>query len=219
LDAARAALRVAGAPGAASEGRYVLTAPLAGTVVARDAVAGRTVPPGQILVQVADLATMWALLEVPEAEASKVRPGQPVSLRFEGLPGGDREATVNRVGASVDPATRTVRARVDLPNEDRSLKAGLFVRGRIHVSAEREAVLVPHEAVQYAEGLPVVFVRESDAVYLPVPVELGAETDGRTEILRGLEPGASVVTTGAFLLKTEILKDSIGAGCCDEGAE
>jgi cobalt-zinc-cadmium efflux system membrane fusion protein len=219
LEAARASLRVAGASAEASEGRYVLAAPMTGTVVVRDVVAGRTVSPGEILVQVADLATMWALLEIPEADASKVRAGQPVSLSFEGLPGKERRASLSRVGASVDPATRTVRGRVDLPNDDRSLKAGQFIRGRIHVSEERDAVLVPHEAVQYAEGQPVVFVRSTDAVYLPVSVTLGARTDGRIEILHGLEPGASVVTTGAFLLKTEILKDSIGAGCCETGGE
>jgi cobalt-zinc-cadmium efflux system membrane fusion protein len=219
LQAARASLRVAGASAESTEGRYTLAAPLAGTVVARDAVVGRAVSPEEILVQVADLATMWALLEIPEAESTKVRAGQLVSLRFEGLSGGERQASLSRVGASVDPATRTLRARVDLPNVDRSLKAGLFVRGRIHVSEERDAVLVPREAVQYAEGQPVVFVKDTDSVYLPVPVKLGAETDGRIEILHGLEPGVGVVTTGAFLLKTEILKDSIGAGCCDEGGE
>jgi cobalt-zinc-cadmium efflux system membrane fusion protein len=219
FEGARASLRVAGASAKASEGRYVLAAPNAGTVVARDAVAGRTVSPGQTLVQVADLATMWALLEIPEAEAPRVRPGQPVSLWFEGLPGLERQATVSRVGASVDPATRTVRTRIDLPNDDRSLKAGLFVRARIHVSAERESVLVPRGAVQYAEGQAVVFVKDSDTVYLPVPVQLGAEADGWIEVRHGLDAGANVVTTGAFLLKTEILKDSIGAGCCDEGGE
>ncbi len=217
LDAARAALRVAGASGKARDGRYVLTAPMDGTVVARDAVAGRTVSPGQTLVQVADLGTMWALLELPEASAGKVRPGQCVALRFEGLPGAERTAILTRVGASVDPHSRTVRGRVDLPNDDRALKAGTFLNARIDVSAARDALLVPTEAVQYAEGQPVIFVRDSASVYLPVPVRVGATRDGRTEITSELEPGREVVTTGAFLLKTEILKDSIGAGCCDDG--
>jgi cobalt-zinc-cadmium efflux system membrane fusion protein len=112
-----------------------------------------------------------------------------------------------------------VRARVDVPNPDRGLKAGVFVRARIEVSDERDALVVPREAVEYAEGQPIVFVRESETVYLPVPVELGGTTDGRIEIRGGVDPGARVVTTGAFLLKTEILKESIGAGCCEEPSE
>jgi len=219
LAAARASLRVAGASSKASEGRYVLSSPMDGTVVARDVVAGRTVAPGQTLIQVADLSTMWALLELPEGKASKVRPGQRVSLRIEGLDGPELVAVVSRVGASVDPATRTVRGRVDLPNDDRSLKAGAFVSARIDVTAARDAALVPKEAVQFAEGQPVVFVPESESVYLPKPVKLGAESEGRVEVLEGLDGDGMVVTTGAFLLKTEILKDSIGAGCCEGGEE
>ena len=218
-DAALASLRVAGASPHTSGGRHILTAPLSGTVVARDAVAGRGVSPGQMLIQVADVVTMWALLQVPEAQAPKLRPGQPVILSFEGLQNEERRASVSRVAASVDPATRTVRVRVDVPNPDRSLKAGVFVRARIEVSDERDALVVPREAVEYAEGQPIVFVRESETVYLPVPVELGGTTDGRIEIRGGLDPGARVVTTGAFLLKTEILKESIGAGCCEEPGE
>lgn len=219
LDGARTALSVAGAAGKASEGRYVLAAPFAGNVVARDVVAGKTVAPGEVLMRVADIGTMWALLEIPEAQATRVRAGQPITLTFEGVGEPPRHAVLGNVGASVDPATRTVRARVDLANADGALKAGLFVRARIGVSQPRGSTVVPREAVQYAEGQPLVFVKESETVYLPVPVKLGNEAPETIEILEGLEPGAAVVTTGAFLLKTEVLKDSIGAGCCAEGGE
>lgn len=219
LDAARTALRVAGASGKASEGRYVLSAPMDGTVVARDVVAGRAVDHDQTLLEIADLATMWAVLELPEGTAARVRPGQRVSLRIEGAGGPAREATMSRVGASVDPATRTVRGRVDLPNADRSLKAGAFVSAAIDVTAPRETTLVPKAAVQVADGEPVVFVRESASVYVPTAVKLGAESGGRVELLDGPAAGTTVVTTGAFLLKTELLGNSLGAGCCDAGAE
>lgn len=218
-EAARAALSAAGASQGSHEGRYNLSAPFSGTVVARDAVAGRHVSAGQTLLQVADLSTLWAQLEVPEADAGMVRAGQKVQLTFEGVPGEVREATLTRVGASVDPATRTVRARVELPNPDRSLKAGLFLRARIQVAAEHEALLVPREAIQRAEGRALVFVKKDAGLYEPVPVELGAGTRDEVEVVKGLAPGVEVVTTGAFLLKTEILKESIGAGCCEEGSE
>ncbi|MGB8931836.1 MAG: efflux RND transporter periplasmic adaptor subunit, partial [Anaeromyxobacteraceae bacterium] len=194
---------------------YPLRAPFAGTVVARDAVTGRSATAGQVLVQVADLSMMWAQLEVSEADASLVRPGQPVQVTLEGMRGPPRDAKVTRVSPSVDPASRTVRVRVELPNRDRALKAGAFLRARIHVTAEQEAMLVPSEAVQQAEGRTLVFVKRGASAFEPIAVRTGAHAGDLVAVTGGLEHGAEVVTTGAFLLKTEIMKASIGAGCCN----
>ena len=213
-DAARAELHAAGAGGAGSGGRYALTAPFDGTVVAREAAEGRAVGQGDILVEIADLRTVWAVLDVPEEEASAVRPGQRATIRVEGS-GEAREGRVGRVAAAVDPQTRTVRVRVDLPNRDGALKGGAFVRGAIELAAPRAALLVPRSAVQRAQGHELVFVRTAPGQYDPVNVRLGGQTPDAVEIVSGLAAGAEVVTTGAFLLKTEILKDSIGAGCAD----
>lgn len=216
-ESALSALGAAGAAPESGRGRYVLSAPFAGTVVARDAVIGRTATTGQVLMQVADLSIMWAILEVPESDAARVQQGQKVTLHFDALHGETREATVGRIAASVDPHTRTVRVRVDLPNADRRIKAGLFIRANIHTADERQTLLLPSDAVQRAEGQPIVFVKEDDATYVPIAVEVGASTHAVVEIVKGLSAGAEVVTVGAFLLKTEVLKDSIGAGCCEGG--
>ncbi len=179
--------------------------------------AGKTASAGQVLVQVADLSTMWAQLEVPEAEAALVRPGQSVRIVFEGARAAPREAKVSRVAPRVDPASRTVRARVELPNRDRTLKAGVFLRAQIRVTrGARGTARARADAVQRAESRTLVFVRARGAV-----VRAGRGADGRgatatsSRCVSGLEAGAEVVTTGAFLLKTEIMKESIGAGCCD----
>ncbi|MBS1151470.1 MAG: putative cation efflux system protein czcB [Myxococcaceae bacterium] len=215
---ALAAIRAAGGGARlGSDGRYLLTAPFPGVVVSRDAISGRTAAAGQILVSVADPAILWALLDVPEADAPSVRPGQRVNFVFDGLRGEKREGKVGLISPVVDAQSRTVRVRVDLPNPDRSLRAGTFFRAQLEVAAAHQALLVPREAVQRAQGRPLVFVRKSNALFEPVSVELGAGNDQQVEIVRGLSAGDEVVTTGAFLLKTEILKDSIGAGCCDEG--
>jgi cobalt-zinc-cadmium efflux system membrane fusion protein len=214
-DAARAALDAAGAEPGGTGGRYVLRAPFAGTVVARDAVAGKVASAGHVLLEVADLRTMWAHLDLPEADAGQVRPGQRVRISFEGLRAEARTARIDRVGASVDPASRTVLARVELPNPDRSLKAGVFLRAAIEVAPEHQAILVPLDAIQRAEDCTLVFVKRGPGSYEPVPVELGTAGDGMVEVIAGLTPGDEIVTTGAFLLKTEILKESIGAGCCE----
>jgi membrane fusion protein, heavy metal efflux system len=214
-DAARSALGAAGAALDGGGGRYVLRAPFAGTVVARDAVAGKTASAGQVLVQVADLSTMWAQLEVPEADAALVRPGQAVRIVFEGTRAEPREAKIARVAAAVDPASRTVRARVELPNRERTMKAGVFLRAQIRVTGEHEGLLVPKEAVQRAESRTLVFVKRGEGLFEPVAVRTGEAEGDLVEVVSGLAPGSEVVTTGAFLLKTEIMKESIGAGCCD----
>jgi cobalt-zinc-cadmium efflux system membrane fusion protein len=213
-DALRSSLGAAGAVEGGG-GRSVLRAPFPGTVVARDAVPGKTATPGQVLVQLADLSTMWAQLEVPEADASLVRPGQPVRIVLEGTKAAAREAKISRVAPAVDAASRTVRVRVELPNRDGTLKAGVFVRGQIRVTAEHDALLVPRESLQRAEGRTLVFVKRGDQLFEPVVVEAGEPSGDSVEILSGLASGSEVVTTGAFLLKTEIVKESIGAGCCD----
>ena len=74
---------------------------------------------------------------------------------------------------------------------------------------------VPRAAVQLANGAELVFVRLSDTLYETRRVETGARSQGWVEIRRGVEPGEDVVTVGSFLLKTETLKGSIGAGCCE----
>jgi cobalt-zinc-cadmium efflux system membrane fusion protein len=211
----RAELRAAGAGEAGGGGRYALTAPFDATVVARAAVSGRTASAGDSLVEIADVRTLWAVLEVPEEHAGSVQPGQQVTVRVDGS-GEVRQARVTRVAASIDPRTRTVRARVDLPNEDRALRAGAFVRGTIEISSRRRALLVPRDAIQRAQEHDLVFVRTAPGQYDPVSVQLGARAGAEVEVVGGLAPGAEVVTTGAFVLKTEILKDSIGAGCADD---
>lgn len=213
--AALADLRAAGAGTGGGGGRYALTAPFAGTVVERHAVVGQTASTGDVLVAVADLSTLWALLDVPEESASLVRPGQKVKLRLDG----SRtviEASVSRVAASVDPGSRTVEVRVDVPNEQGVLKAGQFLRAEIEVTSSESAVVVPAEALQEAEGQQLVFRKIGPTTFEPLNVELAALRDGLAVVRRGLEPGTEVVTTGAFLMKTEILKDSIGAGCADD---
>ncbi|MET0401643.1 MAG: efflux RND transporter periplasmic adaptor subunit [Cystobacter sp.] len=218
-EAASASLGAAGASVSGSGGRYVLTAPFTGTVVARHVTVGGGVAPGEVLLEVADLSTFWARLDIPEADAALVRPGQKVTLLFEGTRDQRREATLSRVDSRVDAATRTVHARVELPNPDGTLKAGVFLRAKVELAPEHEALLVPQDAIQYAQGRTLVFVREAAGLFQPLLVELGARVGDEVEVVKGLSPGAEVVTTGAFLLKTEILKDSIGAGCCEEGGE
>jgi cobalt-zinc-cadmium efflux system membrane fusion protein len=108
-----------------------------------------------------------------------------------------------------------VLGRAPLDNPRGALRANMFARARIDVGGDRSAVVVPTSAVQRARSATIVFVKLADDQYETRRVTVGS-TDGQTTtLLKGIAPGEEVVTTGSFLLKTETLKESIGAGCCE----
>ena len=225
LEAARAelrsleqSLRISGAPSGGSAGRFDVTAPIAGTVVRRPGVIGASAGASEPLAAIADTTTMWALLDVSEWEASAVRVGQPVDVTVGGAAGHHFTGRVTWVAAEVDPRTRTVTARASLDNRDGLLRAGQFARGAIRTDAPGSGTAVPLAAVQRVGEESVVFVRRAAGEYEPRVVRVG-RTDSRRALVSGdLRPGDAVVTTGAYLLRTELSRDSIGAGCCETDA-
>lgn len=194
---------------------YVLASPFSGTVVERAAALGEVVAPDSPLFAVADVSRMWALLDVFESDVPEIRSGQPVVLHVEGIRGDPVPAEITWVASHVDPRTRTLPARAELHNPRGALKANMFARASIGVRDRLAASVVPVDAVQWEGCCNVVFVKRSDILYEPRKVLLGVSTGTHYEVLHGLRPGDEVVTQGSFLLKTELLKGSIGAGCCE----
>jgi cobalt-zinc-cadmium efflux system membrane fusion protein len=221
LAAARAELATAEAALGLVEGahdqvaRYTLTAPIAGEVTRRRASVGRLVGTDEALFEVVDTSTMWAELDVPEADVSRVAVGQRVGLEVDGLPGRSFAGTLDYLAPEIDEHSRTLKSRVRLANPGRELRANMFAKARIAVPDAGPGVVVPLGAVQQARGAPVVFVRLAEDLYEARRVRLGAAHDGLVEVAGRIAAGDSVVTEGSFLLKTETLKDSIGAGCCE----
>ncbi len=195
--------------------RYTLTASFSGVVVGRDAVVGEVVEPSKTLYSIADVSGMWALLDVYESEVREVRERQAVVLRVDELPGEAFAGEITWVSTQMDPHTRTLRARVLLDNSDGALRANMFAKAIVSVHDRHEALVVPETAVQWEGCCNVVFVKKSEMLYEPRKVHLGSAAGRFYEVLSGLKTGEEVVTQGSFLLKTEILKGSIGAGCCE----
>lgn len=219
-DAARAELRAAEAAmgmvgaGEGTAGRYTVSAPLSGVITRRDAVVGGQIEASAVLFEVVDPSTVWADIEVPEADQGQVTLGQNVVFTSDLLGNRSFAGTVASISPAIDPTTRTVLARAALPNADGLLRANLFGQVRI-ATPGTAAVAVPAAALQRAKGKDMVFVRLEEGLYEARRVEVAAR-QGATVVLRsGVAPGEDVVTEGSFLLKTETLKDSIGAGCCD----
>lgn len=212
LQSAQERLRVLGA-GHGEGGQFAVTAPFAGAVVQRDANRGEMASPSDQLFTVADLSRVWVELNIFERDLSRVVVGQPVSVAVSAYSGQRFPGRIVYVGAILDTATRTVRARVEVPNRDGRLRPGMFATAAIQVSGSgRSQVVVPREAVQEVEGKQVVFVPGAErGEFRSQAVELGEVVDGnRIIVLSGLKSADSVVVSGAFLLKSELAKSEIG---------
>jgi cobalt-zinc-cadmium efflux system membrane fusion protein len=192
-----------------------VVSPIAGVVVRRHAVQGESVQATANLFAVADTALMWLWIDVYEDDIDRVKMGQEVVFTASGkaFPSKGR---VTWLGTEVDETTRTTRVRAELANPDGRLRANLFGQAQIRIGDEHRVVVVPKQAVQRKDMIDLVFLPDGEARYRPQRVV--TRPSDRPEVLEvawGLEPGQRVVTKGAFWLKTEIMKGSIGAGCCE----
>jgi cobalt-zinc-cadmium efflux system membrane fusion protein len=195
--------------------RLPLVAPFDGEIVERAAVVGESVDTTRGLFWIADTSQMWALLDIADAGAP-VQVGRTVRVFIDALGEDPIEGRVNWVSTRIDARTRTLKARATLANPDGRLRANLFGRGEIDTGDDAPVLVVPRSAVQWDGCCNVVFVPESETTFAPRKVRLGRSHAGLIEVREGLREGERVVTTGSFLLKTEILKGEIGAGCCPE---
>lgn len=196
-----------------------VVAPIDGTVVARHAVKGEAVQATAQLFAVADTSRVWIWIDTYETDVAKVKPGQAVSFAVMGTDPEQGFATTGQVtwiGSEVNEQTRTTRVRAELGNPNARLRAHQFGEATIQVGSEHKAVVVPKEAVQRKDSVDVVFIPEGEGVYRPQRVTTKAtDRNDVLEVTWGLKPGQKVVSKGAFLLKTEIMKGAIGAGCCE----
>lgn len=214
VRAARAALGMVGAM-ADGGARYTLTSPISGVVTERRATIGRLVDQEAILFEVVDPAKMWIELDIPESALPLVSVGQQVDVTLEGLPTRTFSGALFYVSPSVDRRTRTASARLAIENLDGALRANLFGQGRIAVTEAHPAVMVPREAVQRARNVMLVFVRLAVDLYEARRVTVGPSDGDLVSVTGRIAAGEQIVTEGSFLLKTETLKESIGAGCCE----
>ena len=197
------------------EGTYVLRAPIGGVVTKRAATVGTLVDTDDPLFEIVDTSQLWADIDVPETYAHRVRPGQRVVFAVEGLPGREFHGIVKFVSPMIDPQTRTTKVRATLQNRERLLRVNMFAKARIVDDANASAVLVPKAAVQDAKGVQLVFVQLAPDVYEARRVRTMPAGNDKVAVASDIRPDERIVTTGSFLLKTETLKESIGAGCCE----
>lgn len=192
-----------------------ILAPFDGVVVARDVVVGEVLDTNKTLFVVADINRMWLRLDVRQEDVSAVKDGQKVIFHPDV---GTENAVIGKVSwvsTDANERTRTVSVRAILENPEGRLRAGMFGGGRIITRETPTATAVPSEAIHWEGCCHVVFVRLTDDIFQTRKVKLGAKNGPFTEIRNGVMPGEVVATAGSHVLKSEILKSALGAGCCE----
>lgn len=185
-----------------------LRAPFSGEVIERNATVGEVVDPNKTLFTVADLSTVWVRADFPEQQAGQLQAGLSVEVRVSAYPESVFRGIITYVGAMIDPATRTLMARLDVPNPDRRLRPEMFAEVTL-LTAERSVLAIPRAAVQQVGNRSMVFVVRNPRRFEPRDVTTGASTNDYVEIKAGLHEGEEVVREGSYALKSEMLREQM----------
>lgn len=186
-------------------------APSGGFITARNAFPGQKIAPDTELYAIADLSKVWVMADVFESDAPSVRIGLPATITSSNDPAVRLQARVSYIQPQVDPATRTLKVRLELNNPAYRLKPDMFVDVGFRVGGSNMLV-VPSEAVLDTGTTQTVFVDRGNGLLEPRKVEAGRRFGDQVEILRGLSQGERIVVSGTFLLNSESQLKSAMAG-------
>lgn len=179
-----------------------LHAPVSGIVMEKNVLEGQAVEPGDNLYMIADLSEVWVEAELFEADVALIQEGMPAMIDVTALPGRTFEGRVEYVYPTLEEETRSMKARVALPNPGGRLKPGMYTTVRLERSLG-EVLTIPTSAVLRTGDRAIAFVDMGEGRLMPHELTLGLAADEYVEVMKGIEPGARVVTSAQFLLDSE----------------
>lgn len=179
-----------------------VSTPIGGMIKTLGVRAGMTLAAGQTLAEINGIGTVWLNAAVPEALAAQLRSGQSAGATLTAFPGERFAGRVSAILPNVQPDTRTLTVRIELPNRGGRLRPGMFARVDFGAHG-RDALLVPTEAVIRTGRRNLVMLALPGGRYQPAEVRVGAESGGRSAILAGLAAGEKIVASGQFLIDSE----------------
>ena len=179
-----------------------IIASMDGVVLDRKITLGQVIQPADTIFEIADLTHLWLLADVPEQNAGRLQEGQLVEASIGALPNLTLRGKLAFISHTVNPETRTVRVRMELPNPRARYKPAMLATMLLKEHTEKRTV-VPIAAVVREENVEHLFVQRAPGTFVLRPVSLGDEFDGRRVLLEGLQPGEQIVTAGAFHLNNE----------------
>ncbi|OIP50424.1 MAG: hypothetical protein COZ12_02565 [Deltaproteobacteria bacterium CG_4_10_14_3_um_filter_60_8] len=198
----------------ALNGLVVVRASRAGTVIEGHAAPGEHAETGKELLTISGLDKVWVMADLKDPDLAAVSSALGGEARVEAL---DQSfaGRLDTVAGRMSEETRTAKARFSVDNRDGLLKPGMFVSVRLLMPASGETIAVPKVAVLADEGRTFVFTHKEGDYWVRRPVTLGRRFDGMVEIASGLTAEQRIITDGSFLLKSDVLRGKMGAGCAD----
>ncbi len=213
----RAAARLANYGGSdkSTNALYNLRSPIAGVLVEKNINPGQELRADQMLANapnlfaplfvISDPTKLWLQVDVAEADLSTLQPGQTLRIySTNAFPGRVFDGTIEKIGGTMDPATRTVKVRAVVNNPDKLLKAEMYVMVDVVQDGNQLAeagVEIPSKAIFMKGDDSYLFVENSPGQFERKLVKVGIEQDGKIPVLIGVRPGDKVVTEGALLLQ------------------
>ena len=197
---------------------FTWEAPRDGIVLERNVSDGMRVRPGDVLFRIADHSTVWVLVDVAERDLAAVAEGQDAIVRLRSYPNRTFSGKVALVYPHLNPSTRTVRVRIELPNPDLLLRPDMYAEAEINTGGDEPVLAVPGSAVIDSGSRQIVLVDKGDGRFEPRPVKIGRRGPGYVEVQEGLSEGDVVVTSANFLIDAESNLKSALKGLGDAGA-
>jgi membrane fusion protein, copper/silver efflux system len=202
--------------GGTPTGRFTLTAPVGGVVAELGVREGVSVAPGATLFRIAGLDKVWAVAEIPEAQAVRLARGQKVTAALQADPAQTFPGALAEILPEVSANTRTLKARFEVNNRGGKLTPGMLLRIQVE-GAATERLVVPAEAVIRTGTRAVVIVRKDNGAFEPREVKMGADLGNQLEIAEGVKEGEQVVASGQFLVDSEARLRSVLGGMSAAG--
>jgi len=197
---------------------FVWPAPRDGIILERNVVDGMRAMPGDVLFRLADHSSVWAMVDVAERDLAAVAQGQSVAVRVRSYPDKTFPGKVALVYPHLNPATRTVRVRIELPNHHFLLRPDMYAEAEIDTGTGRPVLSVPDSAVIDSGARQFVIVDKGEGRFEPRSVQIGRRGAGYTEIREGLAEAEAVVTSANFLIDAESNLKSALKGLSDAGS-
>lgn len=192
-----------------------VTAPFNGTIVAHHAVRGEVVDTHMKLLTLTDLANFWLEISIPERDLAQVCTGSILKVLPDALPHLNLESRLTWISSEIHPQTRTLQGRALLDNTDGVLKHGMYARVFLQPGRTEQVLTVPAKSLHYFSTHPFLFVKLEADLFEVRRVVTGSVQAQDVEILKGLVGNESIVAERSFILKSELLKSRLGAGCVD----
>jgi len=188
-----------------------LTSVVSGAVVERIATPGEMVGPDKVLFTVADLSALWAVIDIYENSLALIHQGTSVRVSVSAIPEAAFKGTIAHVGDVVDEKSRTVKARVIVDNASGKLKPGMFATVSIDAKglSKEQVIAVPEDALLLDGTTRYVFVATGPGAFARHDVVVGRNLGNRIEVTDGIKKGDVLVIKGAFVLKSELKKESL----------